>query len=134
MFKKIFKFVKKQKEMSYQPALLSSLKRGTLAYLDEFPNETLTMSFDEYWENERQNAYKSQFFKNKVTAIMPYTTQNHTEILPNLDIILKPCKKSNQTLAQQVMQMHHADISPPLSNHELRNAFLPHTAQGFDRK
>ena len=55
-------------------------KRGTLAYLAAFPNETLTMSLAEYWENERQNAYKSTFFQNKVTAIMPYTSENHNRI------------------------------------------------------
>jgi Uma2 family endonuclease len=55
-------------------------KRGTLAYLAAFPNEVLTMSLNEYWENERQNAYKSTFFQNKVTAIMPYTTENHNRI------------------------------------------------------
>lgn len=55
-------------------------KRGTLAYLAAFPNEVLTMSLSEYWENECQNAYKSTFFQNKVTAIMPYTTENHNRI------------------------------------------------------
>jgi Uma2 family endonuclease len=55
-------------------------KRGTLAYLEAFPNEVLTMSLAEYWENERQNAYKSTFFQNKVTAPLPYTSENHNRI------------------------------------------------------
>ena len=55
-------------------------KQGTLAYLAAFPNEVLTMNLSEYWENERQNAYKSTFFQNKVTAIMPYTSETHNRI------------------------------------------------------
>jgi Uma2 family endonuclease len=55
-------------------------QRGTLAYLEAFPNEVLTMSLEEYWENERRNAYKSTFFQNKVTPIMPYTSENHNRI------------------------------------------------------
>ena len=56
-------------------------KRGTLAYLEAFPNEVLTMSVDEYWENEIKNEYKSEFYKNKVTAIMPYTSEPHNQIV-----------------------------------------------------
>ena len=56
-------------------------KRGTLAYLEAFPNEVLTMSLDEYWENELKNEYKSEFYKNKVTAIMPYTSEPHNQIV-----------------------------------------------------
>jgi Uma2 family endonuclease len=63
-------------------------KRGTLAYLEAFPNEVLTMSLEEYWENERRNAYKSTFFQNKVTAIMPYTTENHNRISRRLVVAL----------------------------------------------
>jgi Uma2 family endonuclease len=65
-------------------------KRGTLEYLEAFPNEVLTMSFDEYWENELKNEYKSEFYRNKVTAIMPYTTQRHNDIVSNLILVLKP--------------------------------------------
>ena len=56
-------------------------KRGTLAYLEAFPNEVLSMSVDEYWENEIKNEYKSEFYKNKVTAIMPYTSEPHNQIV-----------------------------------------------------
>lgn len=66
--------------MSNPIAVLEMPKRGTLAYLEEFPNEVLTMSFDEYWDNELKNEYKSQFFKNKVTALMAYTSENHNQI------------------------------------------------------
>ena len=59
-------------------------KRGTLAYLEAFPNEVLTMSLDEYWENELKNEYKSEFYKNKVTAIMPYTSEPHNQIVLKL--------------------------------------------------
>ncbi len=69
-------------------------KRGTLAYLDVFPDEVLTMSFEEYWENELKNEYKSEFYKNKVTAIMPYTSLPHSDILSNIDIALKPYVRS----------------------------------------
>ena len=60
--------------------VLNPPKRGTLAYLEAFPNEVLTMSLEEYWENERHNAYRSTFFQNKVTPIMPYTSENHNRI------------------------------------------------------
>ena len=66
--------------MSNPIAVLDMPKRGTLAYLEEFPNEVLTMSFDEYWDNELKNEYKSQFFKNKVTALIAYTSENHNQI------------------------------------------------------
>ena len=66
--------------MSNATVVLEMPKRGTLAYLEEFPNEVLTMSFDEYWDNELKNEYKSQFFKNKVTALMAYTTENHNQL------------------------------------------------------
>ena len=56
-------------------------KRGTLAYLEAFPNEVLTMSVDEYWKNELKNEYKSEFYKNKVTAIMPYASEPHNQIV-----------------------------------------------------
>ena len=55
-------------------------KRGTLAYQEEFPNEVLTMTFDEYWENELKNEYRSQFLKNKVTSIITYTSENHNKL------------------------------------------------------
>ena len=71
-------------------------KRGTLAYLEAFPNEVLTMSLDEYWENELKNEYKSEFYKNKVTAIMPYTSLSHSEILSNIDMALKPYVRSEK--------------------------------------
>ena len=67
--------------MDSQTAVLDMPKQGTLAYLEEFPNEVLTMSFDEYWDNELKNEYKSQFFNNKVTAIMPYTSENHNQLV-----------------------------------------------------
>ena len=66
--------------MSNPMAVLDIPKRGTLAYLEEFPNEVLIMSFDEYWDNELKNEYKSQFFKNKVTTIMAYTSENHNRL------------------------------------------------------
>lgn len=67
--------------MSNPIAVLEMPKRGTLAYLEEFPNEVLTMSFDEYWDNELKNEYKSQFFRNTVTAVQPYTSKNHNQLL-----------------------------------------------------
>ena len=69
--------------MDGQAVVLDMPKRGILAYLEEFPNEELTMSFDEYWDNELKNEYKSQFFKNKVTTIMPYTSKNHNRLVKN---------------------------------------------------
>ena len=66
--------------MSNATTILEMPKRGTLAYLEECPNEILTMSFDEYWDNELKNEYKSQFFKNKVTALMAYTSKNHNKL------------------------------------------------------
>ncbi len=69
--------------MDEQIAVLKMPKQGTLAYLEEFPNEILTMGFDEYWDNELKNEYKSQFFNNKVTAIMPYTSKNHNRLVKN---------------------------------------------------
>ena len=66
--------------MSNPTAILDIPKRGTLAYLEEFPNEVLTMTFDEYWDNELKNEYKSQFFENKVTALMAYTSENHNKL------------------------------------------------------
>lgn len=68
------------KKMSNPIAVLDIPKRGTLAYLEEFPNEVLTMSFDEYWDNELKNEYKSQFFKNKVTALRTYTSENYNQL------------------------------------------------------
>lgn len=67
--------------MDEQLAVIDMPKQGTLAYLEEFPNEILTMSFDEYWDNELKNEYKSQFFNNKVTTIMPYTSENHNQLV-----------------------------------------------------
>ena len=67
--------------MDNQTAVLDMPRQGTLAYLEEFPNEILTMSFDEYWDNELKNEYKSQFFNNKVTTIMPYTSENHNQLV-----------------------------------------------------
>ena len=66
--------------MSNPTIVLDIPKRGTLAYLEEFPNEVLSMSFDEYWDQELENEYKSQFFNNKVTPIMAYTSENHNQI------------------------------------------------------
>ena len=76
--------------MSAQVLTEAIPKRGTLAYLEVFPNEILTMSIDEYWKNELKNEYKSEFYKNKVTAIMPYTSQPHNDIISNLILTLKP--------------------------------------------
>jgi Uma2 family endonuclease len=76
--------------MSAQVLTPATPKRGTLAYLDVFPSEVLTMSIEEYWANELKNEYKSEFYKNKVTAIMPYTTQPHNDIISNLIVTLKP--------------------------------------------
>ena len=69
--------------MSNPTIILDIPKRGTLAYLEEFPNEVLSMSFDEYWDRELENEYKSQFFNNKVTAIMSYTSKNHNRLVKN---------------------------------------------------
>ena len=69
--------------MDGQAAVLDMPQQGTLAYLEEFPNEMLTMNFDEYWDNELKNEYKSQFFNNKVTAIMPHTSKNHNRLVKN---------------------------------------------------
>ncbi len=66
--------------MEEQTAVLDMPKKGTLSYLEEFPNEVLTMSFDEYWDFELENEYKSQFYKNKVTPIMAYTSENHNQL------------------------------------------------------
>lgn len=82
--------------MSVQVLSETEPKRGTLAYLESHPNEVLTMSLEEYWENELKNEYKSEFYKNKVTAIMPYTSQRHTDILSNIDLIFKPYVRSKQ--------------------------------------
>ena len=67
--------------MSAQVLTKTLPKRGILEYLEAFPNEVLTMSFDEYWENELKNEYKSEFYRNKVTAIMPYTSDPHNQIV-----------------------------------------------------
>ena len=69
--------------MEEQAAVLDKPKQGTLAYLEGFPNEVLTMSFDDYWEQELKNEYKSQFFKTKVTPIMAYTSKNHNRLVKN---------------------------------------------------
>jgi Uma2 family endonuclease len=82
--------------MSNSIAVLEMPKRGTLAYLEEFPNEVLTMSFDEYWDNELKNEYKSQFFKNKVTALMSYTTKNHNRVVKNTIKMLDDHVTENQ--------------------------------------
>lgn len=82
--------------MSNSRVVLDMPKRGTLAYLEEFPNEELTMSFDEYWDNELKNEYKSQFFKNKVTTIMPYTSKNHNRLVKNTIKLLDDFTAENQ--------------------------------------
>ena len=69
--------------MSNPTIVLDIPKRGTLAYLEEFPNEVLSMSFDEYWDRELENEYKSQFFNNKVTSLMSYTSKNHNRLVKN---------------------------------------------------
>ena len=69
--------------MEEQTAVLDMPKQGTLAYLEGFPNEVLTMSFDDYWEQELKNEYKSQFFKTKVTPIMAYISKNHNRLVKN---------------------------------------------------
>ena len=74
--------------MSNPTIVLDIPKRGTLAYLEEFPNEVLSMSFDEYWDRELENEYKSQFFNNKVTSLMSYTSKNHNRLVKNTIKIL----------------------------------------------
>jgi Uma2 family endonuclease len=74
--------------MKDEMMVASRPKRGTLAYLEAFPDEVLTLSLEEYWAAELQNAYKSVFNKNKVTAIMPYTTENHNRISRRLVTVL----------------------------------------------
>ncbi len=88
--------------MSAQVLTEAVPKRGTLAYLDVFPDEVLTMSFEEYWENELKNEYKSEFYKNKVTAIMPYTSQPHNDIVTNIILVLKPwTRQQSWTMAHE---------------------------------
>lgn len=82
--------------MSAQVLTEAAPKRGTLAYLDVFPDEVLTMSYEEYLENELKNEYKSEFNKDKVRAIMPYTSQPHSDILTNIDIALKSYVRSKK--------------------------------------
>ena len=82
--------------MSNPTIVLDIPKRGTLAYLEEFPNEVLSMSFDEYWDRELQNEYKSQFFYNKVTTIMSYTSKNHNRLVKNTIKILDDHVTDNQ--------------------------------------
>jgi Uma2 family endonuclease len=78
-------------------------KRGNLAYLEAFPDETLYLSFDDYWERELRNEYRSQFFKNKITAIMPYTSRNHNCLVKNIlkrmdDVLAKrPAQRYSET-------------------------------------
>ena len=82
--------------MSNPTIVLDIPKRGTLAYLEEFPNEVLSMSFDEYWDRELENEYKSQFFNNKVTTIMSYTSKNHNRLVKNTIKILDDHVTDNQ--------------------------------------
>jgi Uma2 family endonuclease len=88
--------------MSAQVLTKALPKRGTLAYLEAFPNEVLTMNFEEYWDYELKNEYKSEFYRNKVTAIMPYTTQRYNDIISNLIVHLKPyTREKGWTLAHE---------------------------------
>ena len=81
--------------MKEDTMVASPPKRGTLAYLEAFPNEVLTMTLDEYWELEPQNQYKSTFFQNKVTAIMPYTSENHNRLSRRLVYALGAAVEEN---------------------------------------
>ena len=82
--------------MSNPTIVLDIPKRGTLAYLEEFPNEVLSMSFDEYWDQELENEYKSQFLNNKVTSLMSYTSKNHNRLVKNTIKILDDHVTDNQ--------------------------------------
>ncbi len=117
--------------MEEQAAVLDMPKKGTLAYLEEFPNEVLTMSFDEYWDNELKNEYKSQFFKTKVTPILAYTSENHNRLVKNA------IKQLDDFIAQQGAELFFETCSvwiPPCELNTYPDIYIVEESNTIKRK